>query len=253
MAKERKFSQTHLRQDTLVMHHGPRREHSTRVLLLQFVVLWCWFGHLSQRSFATTIRPPFWSGAWQLARHQTSFLHAVFYNFDKQWGVFLALSWLYRFFPHADPVLAANVLMTVLASLAWISLGFRMGRTRNVPLPLVLPVLLSPVLILYIPYLGSAWFSLAFLLLAFFFLGRPGSRPMLALGIIAVAARRLAGEMLVLAIPALAISQMFALAFLTMVRRPLLGFSPLEPFCRFWRGKPWQDRPSLTPILFRSI
>jgi hypothetical protein len=160
-------------------------------------------------------------GAWQLARNRAPFLHAVFYNFDKQWGVFLALSWLYRFFPRTDPVLAGNVLLTILASLAWISLAFRMGRTSNVPLPLVLPVLLSPVLILYIPYLGSAWFSLAFLLLAFFFLGRAGSRATLALGIVSVAAAAACRGDVVLAIPALAVSQMSRTRFLTMVRRPL--------------------------------
>ena len=148
-------------------------------------------------------------------------MHAVFYNFDKQWGLFLVLSWLFRFFPHADPVLTANILMAILASLAWVSLGVGMGRTRNAPLPLVLPILLSPVLILYIPYLGSAWFSLAFLLLAFFLLGRPGSRSTLALAVASVAAAAACRGDAILAIPALAVSQMSRARLLTMLRRPL--------------------------------
>ncbi len=148
-----------------------RTKVSRGVLLLQMIVLLMLVWPFVSATFRDNDQATILDSAWQLAHHQASFLHAIFYNFDKQWGVFLVLSWLYRCFPRTDPVLAANVLLTILASIAWISLGFRMGRTRNAPLALVLPILLSPVLILYIPYLGSAWFSLAFLLLAFFFLG----------------------------------------------------------------------------------
>ncbi len=191
------------------------------VLPIQVLVLLLLVWPFVSATFRDNDQAAILDGAWQLARHQASPLHAVFYNFDKQWGVFLVLSWLYRFFPHSDPVLAANVLLTILASLAWVSLGLRMGRTRNAPLPLVLPVLLSPVLILYIPYLGSAWFSLAFLLMAFFFLGRPGSKAMLALAIASVAAAAACRGDVVLAIPALAFSQMSCARFLVLVRRPL--------------------------------
>jgi hypothetical protein len=197
---------------------------SFRVLLLQFVVLLVLVWPFVSATFRDNDQASILDGAWQLARHEASFLHAVFYNFDKQWGLFLVLSWLYQFFPRADPVLAANVLLTILASLAWISLGFRMGRTRNVSLSLVLPVLLSPVLILYIPYLGSAWFSLAFLLLAFFFLGQRKFRPMFALGVVSVAAAAASRGDVVLAIPALAVSQMSRAHFLALVRRPLPWF-----------------------------
>ncbi len=145
-------------------------------------------------------------GAWQVAHRQASFLHAVFYNFDKQWGVFLVLSWLFRLFPHADPVLAANVLLTIIASVAWLSLGLRTGRSHNTPLPLLLPILLSPVLVLYIPYLGTGWFSLAFLLLSFFFLGSFSSRAGQATGLVLLAVAAACRGDVVLAAPALAFS-----------------------------------------------
>ena len=161
-------------------------------------------------------------GAWQIAHHQASFLRATFYNFDKQWGVFLALSWLFRLFPRADPVLAANVLITVVASLAWLSLGLRTGRTLNAPVPLLMPVLLSPVLVLYIPYLGTGWFSLAFLLLSFFFLGNFTSRASQAIGLILLATAAACRGDVVLAVPALALSQMSRNRPGNLLRRPLL-------------------------------
>ncbi len=161
-------------------------------------------------------------GAWQIAHYQASFLHATFYNFDKQWGVFLALSWLFRLFPLADPVLAANLLITVVASLAWLSLGVRTGRTRNAPVPLLMPVLLSPVLVLYIPYFGTGWFSLAFLLLSFFFLGNFTSRSSQAIGLILLAAAAACRGDVVLAAPALALSQTSRKRPGNLLRSPLL-------------------------------
>jgi len=162
------------------------------------------------------------NGAWQIAHHQASFLHATFYNFDKQWGVFLALSWLFRLFPHADPVLAGNVLITVAASPAWLSLGLRTGRMRNTPVPLLMPVLLSPVLVLYIPYLGTGWFSLAFLLLSFFFLGNFTSRTSQAIGLTLLATAAACRGHVILAAPALALSQISREPPGNLLRRPLL-------------------------------
>lgn len=162
------------------------------------------------------------NGAWQIAHHQASFLHATFYNFDKQWGVFLALSWLFRLFPHADPVLAGNVLITVAASPAWLSLGLRTGRMRNTPVPLLMPVLLSPVLVLYIPYLGTGWFSLAFLLLSFFFLGNFTSRTSQAIGLTLLATAAACRGDVILAAPALALSQISREPPGNLLRRPLL-------------------------------
>ncbi len=159
---------------------------------------------------------------WQLAHHQTSFLHATFYNFDKQWLSFLALSWLFRLFPHADPVLAANVLVTSVASLAWISLGIHTGRTRRLPWPLLLPVLLSPVLILYMPFLGTGWLSLALLLLAFFFLGKMSSPVSQLLGVVLVAVAASFRGDVVLAVPALTFSLLSRARFQELARRPLL-------------------------------
>ena len=141
-------------------------------------------------------------GSWQLAHGDASFFDASFYNFDKQWGVFLALDGLYRLLPHADPVWAANVLQALLVAACWPLLAWRMGRSRRVPIPLVLPVLAAPVLVLYMPFLGTAWFSLAFLLAAFFFLG---SRQR-AVGVLLVAVAAACRADIILAIPALSLS-----------------------------------------------
>jgi len=161
--------------------------------------------------------------SWQWAHRATPFLHATFYNFDKQWGVFLALGLLFRCFPHADPVLAANLLTAAIASVAWIGLGISLRRS-TLPLPLLLPVLLSPVLILYMPYLGTGWFSLAFLLLAFLLLRSghsTGARWMALLLLAAAAACR--GDV-VLAVPALALSLMPRSRSFGFLRRPVLWF-----------------------------
>ncbi len=192
-----------------------------RALLLQVASLLVLVYPFVSSTFRDNDQATILSGGWQIARRQTPFLHALFYNFDKQWGAFLALTWLYRLVPRADPVWAANFLLTIAASLAWLSVAFRLGRTRSYPFPLVLPVLLSPVLILYMPYFGTAWLSLAFLLLGFFFIGDFRSRPKLLFGLFLVVIAAACRGDVVLAIPALALSQISRARFRNLVRRPL--------------------------------
>ncbi len=174
-----------------------------RRVALQIVVLLTLVYPFVSSTFRDNDQATILSSSWQLARGQAPFFHASFYNFDKQWGVFLALSWLFRLRPRADPILAANVLLTVLVTVSWICLGI---RTRRVPLPLLLPVLFAPVLILYMPFLGTGWFSLAFLLLAFCCLGQRSSAVgrTAGLGLVAIAAACRAD--VALAIPALGLS-----------------------------------------------
>ncbi len=162
------------------------------------------------------------SGAWQVAHHQSSFLHAPFYNLDKQWGTFLLSSWSCALFPHVDLVLIGNIMLTAIGSLAWISLGIRTGRTRTTPLELILPVLLSPALILYLPYLGSGWLSLAFLLLAFFYLGDFTSRRPQTTGFLFLAAASACRADVVLVLPALGLSMVSRGTFQTLIRRRFL-------------------------------
>ena len=106
-----------------------------RRVALQIVVLLTLVYPFVSSTFRDNDQATILSSSWQLARGQAQFLHAPFYNFDKQWGVFLALSWLFRLMPGADPVLAANILVTALVTVAWIVLGI---STRRVPLPLLL-------------------------------------------------------------------------------------------------------------------
>ncbi len=194
---------------------------SRYTLLLQVLVLLLLVLPFVSGTFRDNDQATLLDSSWVLAHHQSPFWHALFYNFDKQWGVFLALSWLFRLLPGANPILSGNILLTVLASLAWLSLGIRTGRTRNAPLPLLLPILLCPVLVLYIPYLGTGWFSLALLLLAYFFLGRIESKASQVGAIFLVAAAAACRGDVVLAIPALLVSRIPRVTFLRLLRTPL--------------------------------
>lgn len=191
-----------------------------RILLLQCGVLLLLVFPFVSPTFRDNDQATILDRAWQVAHGQSPFLHATFYNFDKQWGVFLALSWLYKLLPRADPVFAANALLTILAAAAWLTFAFRTGRSRRAPLTLLLPVLLSPVLILYMPFLGTGWFSLAFLLLAFFFLGNVGSKPSRIFGLLLISAAAACRGDVVLAIPALALSLMSRVRLVALIRRP---------------------------------
>lgn len=179
--------------DTMKLRNEP-------ILWLQIAVLLVLVFPFCSATFRDNDQAAILSGAWQIAHHQASFFHATFYNFDKQWGAFLVLSWLYRLFPQADPVLAANLLLTAAASFAWFLLAIRRHRA---PLALLLPFLLSPALILYMPYFGTAWLSLAFLLLAFWSLQGRHSSVAFCMGLLLVAAAASCRADVILAFPAL--------------------------------------------------
>jgi hypothetical protein len=159
------------------------------------------------------------SGGWQIAHHQVPFWHAWFYNYDKQWGTFVALSGMYDLLPRWDPVFVGNLMQVIVVSAAWVTLAFRTGRNRRAPVILLLPVLASPALILYAPFLGTSWFSLGFFLLAFYFAGsyRPWNIGLAAALIFVAAACR--GDV-VLAIPAFVLSQLSRSSLVRLLRRP---------------------------------
>ena len=210
---------------------------SLPVLLLQSLVLLLLVFPFVSATFRDNDQATILSAARQLAGHQAGFFHATFYNFDKQWGSYFAVATLFRLFPKTDPVLAANVMLTVVASLAWLSLAIRTGRTRRAPLPLLLPVLLSPALILYIPFLGSGWLSLAFLLLAFFFFGSVSSRIGIATGIFLLAAATACRVDVVLALPALILSTMSRTHIAGLLRRPMTWSFALATVAPIAAGK----------------
>ena len=227
---------------------------SLPVLLLQALVLLMLVFPFVSATFRDNDQATILSAAWQLARHQAGFFHAAFYNFDKQWGTYLAVATLFRLFPRIDPVLAANVMLTVVASLAWLSLGIRTGRSRRAPVFLLLPVLLSPVLILYIPFLGSGWLSLAFLLLSFFFFGTVSSRISTCAGLIFLAAASACRVDVVLAFPALILSTMSRARVATLLRRPMTWLLILAVFAPVIAGK-WMvgvHTVDLNPFSFDS-
>lgn len=183
------------------------------------------------------------SGAWQIAHHQVAPWHAWFYNYDKQWGTFLALSWMYRLLPGWDPVYAGNLMLVIVASVAWITLAFRTGRNRHAPIILLLPVLVSPALILYAAFLGTSWFSLAFFLLAFYFAGsyRPWNTGITA-GLIFVAAA-CRGDV-VLAMPAFVLSQLSRTTFRRLLLRPYAWIMTAAAIAPVYIGKLIDIHPS---------
>ena len=183
------------------------------------------------------------SGAWQIAHHQVAAWHAWFYNYDKQWGTFVILSWMYRLLPRWDPVFVGNLMLVIVMSVAWITLAFRTGRNRRAPIILLLPVLLSPALILYAPFLGTSWFSLAFFLLAFYFAGlykRWSIGVAAALIFVAAACR---GDV-VLAIPAFVLSQLARTRFLRLLRRPYAWIMVVAAIAPVYIGKLIDIHPS---------
>ena len=230
------------------------REPSRRsyVLLLQISVLCLLVFPFVSSAFRDNDQAAILSGSWQIAHHQASFLRATFYNFDKQWGAFLALSTLFRVFPRVHPVLAGNVMLAALAALAWLSLGFRTGRARNAPFPLLLPILLSPVLILYMPFFGTGWLSLALLLLAFFFMGDVDSKSSRLLGLLLLAAAAACRGDVVLAIPAMALSQMSRARLRNLLLRPLLWLAAGAAIAPVFLGKALAGAviPDANPLSF---
>jgi hypothetical protein len=172
------------------------------------------------------------SGALQLARGEVPFTHAGFYNYDKQYGTYLLLAGLYWLAPAADPVLMGNLFQVLLLVAALAAVALRWERTSYPPLVLTLPVLLSPVVVLFGPFLGTGSVSLAFLLFAF-----AVSRPGISLGrglvvcILTAIASACRGD-IALAIPAFYLAGTAAAPILTLLRRPypwLLAFAAVAP------------------------
>ena len=126
-------------------------------------------------------------GGLQLSHGRYATTATPIYNFDKQWGTYFSLDFLFRAFPHADPVLGGNALQVALLLPALLACIFVLNRYSRTPLWLFLPIVFSPALVLYMPFLASASMSLAFLLFALAAL-RGGRRLILATVCVAAAA-----------------------------------------------------------------
>ncbi len=105
-------------------------------------------------------------GGIELAHGHYSTPQTPIYNFDKQWGTYFLLDLLFRILPHIDPVLGGNALQAALLLPALLACIFIMHRYSRTPAWLYLPLVSSPALLLYLPFLASASMSLAFLLFA---------------------------------------------------------------------------------------
>jgi hypothetical protein len=162
------------------------------------------------------------SGALRLATGESSIVSAPFYNYDKQYGTYLALAGLVRLFPKADPVLLGNLFSLLSFVVAGGTLAFYRPKYRPPPPAVLIPVLLCPALVLFISFLGSSLLSLACLLLgagaAFRFRGNCRTVALAACVILAVSFRADA----VLVIPAIILSTHSRRSLSRMVRDPHL-------------------------------
>ncbi len=142
------------------------------------------------------------SGALQVTQHKASLTHAIFYNYDKQWGSYFLLWGLSVLAPGLDPVLRGNVLQVLLLIPALLLVLFALYRSRATPVWTFVPLFLAPALVLYLPFLATASLSLAFLFFSFFAL-RSGWR---WTGVIAIAAATACRGDVVLVAPLIVLS-----------------------------------------------
>ncbi|WP_158941442.1 hypothetical protein [Granulicella sp. S190] len=109
------------------------------------------------------------TGAMQISRHQISPLHDGLYLFDKQYGTYLLLSLVFKFFPGFDPITLGNAIQILLYGIGSI-LALYVAEKRGLSRRIGVTLCLVPSLILYAPFLGTSQLSLAFLLLSYPFL-----------------------------------------------------------------------------------
>ena len=206
----------------------------------------------TRSAFRDNDQGAFLRGGWELAHDKASFWHGLAYNYDKQWGTYLLLDVVYRCLPRLDPVFAGNLAQVVLISCAWLSLGVRTGRNRSAPFVLLLPVVASPALILYAPYLGTAWLSLAFLLIAFFLVGSRASKWSLAGALVSLAAAAACRADVLLATPALLLTQSSRSSLAGLIKRRTTWFFAAAAVLPIAFGK-WIDAnpaPNTNPLGF---
>jgi hypothetical protein len=116
------------------------------------------------------------TGAMQIARHQISPFRDGLYLFDKQYGTYFLLAFVFKLFPDVDPITLGNAVLVLLygtGSIVAFYAAEKSGFSRRVGAMLCL----VPSLILYAPFLGTSQLSLAFLLLSYLLLiSRAGAK-----------------------------------------------------------------------------
>jgi hypothetical protein len=160
------------------------------------------------------------SGALQLARGEIRAWAAPFYSYDKQYATYLMLAALLHLFPKTDPVWLGNLLDFVLFALAALSVTLYRRGTILVPSAVFIPVVLSPGLVLYAPFLGTSCASFSILVCAFMVAsllpGRRGKFAAAPLVALAVATRADA----ILAIPAFILNSHSRQGVRSLIRHP---------------------------------
>jgi hypothetical protein len=143
-----------------------RRPYSVPVWLIIFLswsmaILWMVGGALRDNDQASYI-----SGALQLLSGEQSIWHARLYNYDKQFGSYWLLTAVIAAAGTVHAILATNAAQAAMLCVTG-GIMCAVTRFRTRPLALTLPFVLSPVVVLSGPFVGTSMLSLIFLLLAF--------------------------------------------------------------------------------------
>jgi len=199
--------------NTLQLHIAAYRSTPTRTpfrIRVGLLLIQCCIIALSATALSSTCRnndqAAYIGGALQLAHGEARAWAAPFYNYDKQYATYLMVAGLLHLFPQTNPVRLGNLLTFVLFAFSALLISlYRKGNTL-VPIAAFLPVLLSPGLALYAPFLGTSCVSYSILVCAFMVAqllpGRRGKLAAAPLVALAVASRADA----ILAIPAFVLS-----------------------------------------------
>jgi hypothetical protein len=197
----------------------PERTRPRNILFFLGYIAWCAFvlwavgDALRHNDEAAYI-----NGALQIAQGKVSPWHADLFNYDKQYASYWLIAGLLRLVRFRSVVLVTNYAQAIVFCLAFGAVVF--GRLRRVPIALALPLVLCPILVLSVPFVETGMISLAFLMFGFAVLrrGRP-LRQALACLLIAIAAACRAD--LVLAVPALILTEMSRRKFRGLLTSPL--------------------------------
>jgi hypothetical protein len=136
------------------------------LLLIQFCLVALLATALSS-TFRNNDQAAYIGGAIQLAHGDVRGWAAPFYNYDKQYATYLMVAGLVHLFPNENPVWLGNLLTFALFALSALSICIYSRGNAIVPLAAFVPVILSPALALYVPFLGTSCLSYSILVCAF--------------------------------------------------------------------------------------
>ena len=158
------------------------------------------------------------NGALQIAQGSISPWHAIFFNYDKQYGSYWLIAGLFRIAGYSTPIATTNYAQ---ATAFCISLGVLVVcRLKRTPTLLIVPFMLCPLLATSAPFVETGMISFVVLLLALS-ATRAGNARRQALACLLIAIAAACRADIALAVPALIIA--------TVSRRSLRRFL-ISPF-----------------------